>query len=148
MSEQETLPASGQVWEHFHHEADIGVRGFGRTRESAFEGTACALTAVVTDVSKVAPERSVQIRCDGQDEEALLAEWLNALVYEMAVRKMLFSRFEVSITGNHLEATAWGEPIDRARHEPAAEVKGATYTELEVRQLQGGTWMAQCVVDV
>jgi hypothetical protein len=24
-------------WEHFAHEADVGVRGFGPTREAAFE---------------------------------------------------------------------------------------------------------------
>ena len=31
-------------------------------------------------------------------------------------------------------ATLRGEPVDRQRHEPAVEVKGATYTALEVKQ--------------
>jgi len=47
-----------------------------------------------------------------------------------------------------LQATAWGEPIEVARHQPAVEVKGATYTELAVKRDEEGRWVAQCVVDV
>jgi SHS2 domain-containing protein len=46
-----------------------------------------------------------------------------------------------------LTATARGEPVDVARHEPAVEIKGATYTALAVEQTDG-QWRAQCVVDV
>lgn len=75
-------------------------------------------------------------------------DWLNALVYEMATRHWLFARFEVAIDGQRLHARAWGEPLDLARHEPAVEIKGATYTMLAVRQQSDGQWLAQCVVDV
>ncbi|MGD8842471.1 MAG: archease [Gammaproteobacteria bacterium] len=47
-----------------------------------------------------------------------------------------------------MDATAWGESIDTPRHQPAAEVKGATYTALSVHQDATGRWVAQCVVDV
>ena len=135
-------------WEHFAHGADIGVRGVGRTPAQAFEQAAAALTAVITDPATVAAHTPVDVACEAPDMELLLADWLNALVYEMQVRKMLFGRFEVSIDGTRLTARAWGEPVDTARHRPAVEVKGATYTELAVRQLDDGSWLAQCVVDV
>jgi len=135
-------------WEHFPHEADIGVRGIGSTKEAAFEQAGLALTAVITDLDAVAPAQAVSIACEAPDEELLLADWLNALVYEMATRKMLFSRFAVRFNDRSLYATAWGEPIEIARHQPAVEVKGATYTELSVRQDEQGRWVAQCVVDV
>ena len=135
-------------WEHFPHEADIGVRGLGPTRASAFEQAALALTAVLTDPSAVAPRERVGIACSAPDDALLFCDWLNALVYEMATRHMLFSRFEVHIDGGRLEAAAWGEPVDVARHHPAVEVKGATYTGLDVRPLPEGGWLAQCVVDV
>jgi tRNA nucleotidyltransferase (CCA-adding enzyme) len=61
---------------------------------------------------------------------------------------MLWARFEIQIEEHRLRATAWGELVDRARHQPAVEVKGATYTELHVRQNPDGAWLAQCVVDV
>lgn len=135
-------------WEHFPHEADIGVRGIGSTKEVAFEQAGLALTAVITDLASVAPLQGVSIVCEAPDEELLLADWLNALVYEMATRKMLFSRFAVRFNDRSLDATAWGEPIEIARHQPAVEVKGATYTELSVKQNGQGRWIAQCVVDV
>ncbi len=134
-------------WEHFHHQADIGVRGCGDTLEAAFEEAARGLTAVITEPARVAAAIAVPLHCEAPDRELLFADWLNALIYEMATRRMLFSRFEVKLRGNVLDATAWGEPIAAARHEPTVEIKGATYTELYVDQIEGA-WIAQCVVDV
>ncbi len=135
-------------WQHFGHVADIGVRGFGPTKEAAFEQAALALTAAITEPDSVSAIEAVEIVCRAPDDGLLLADWLNALIYEMATRRMLFGRYSVRIEGETLTATAWGEPVDVARHAPAAEVKGATYTALDVRQLEDGGWMAQCVVDV
>jgi SHS2 domain-containing protein len=134
-------------WEHYEHSADIGVRGIGRTKAEAFEQAALALTAVITDPAAVEARESVEITCEAPDDELLLAEWLNAVVLEMGTRKMLFSRFVVRIDGTRIGATAWGEPVDVARHHPAAEVKGATYTTLRVGH-EGDQWIAQTVVDV
>jgi SHS2 domain-containing protein len=134
-------------WEHYEHGADIGVRGFGATRAQAFEQAALALTAVIADPAGVAASERVAIRCEAPDDELLLAEWLNAVVYEMAVRRMLFSRFAVQLDGSRLSGEAWGEPVEAARHHPAVEVKGATYTTLRVAPHDGG-WIAQTVVAV
>ncbi len=139
-----SLPA----WEHFHHEADIGVRGLGNTLPEAFEQAALAMIAVVTAPERIQYRRSVEINLSAPDNEFLLTEWLNSLIYEMAVRRLLFSRFEVNIQDHSLRAEVWGEPIDQAKHQPAVELKGATLTELKVEQTEGGYWIAQCVVDV
>jgi tRNA nucleotidyltransferase (CCA-adding enzyme) len=135
-------------WEHFPHDADIGVRGIGASKEEAFEQAALALTAVITDPRIVVPREDVEVMCEAPDDELLFVDWLNALVYEMATRRMLFSRFEVHIEEGRLQAKAWGEAVDVARHQPAVEVKGATYTALLIRQESHGAWIAQCVVDV
>lgn len=135
-------------WEHFPHQADIGVRGLGATLEQAFEHAALALTAVITDPAEVAPKEMIKLSNEAPDAELLLVDWLNGLIYEMATRNMLFSRFAVHLNGNRLDAEAWGESIDAARHRPAVEVKGATYTALKVAQQPDGSWLAQCVVDV
>jgi SHS2 domain-containing protein len=134
-------------WEHFEHGADVGVRGFGATKAEAFEQAALALTAAVCEPAQVRPLERVALACEAPDDELLLAEWLNALVYEMSTRRMLFSRFAVRLEGTRLEAEAWGEPVDAVRHRPAVEVKGATYTMLRVAPDAGG-WLAQTVVDV
>lgn len=139
---------TAECWEHFPHEADMGVRGLGATLGQAFEQAALALTAVVTDPAAVIPREMIQLSCEAPDDELLLVDWLNALVYEMATRSMLFSRFEVRLEGRRLSAKAWGEALDIARHHPAVEVKGATYTALKVARQADGGWLAQCVVDV
>jgi len=128
--------------------ADIGVRGRGQTLAQAFEQTAMAMTAVITEPERIKPQQAIDLSCTAPDQELLLVDWVNALVYEMATRKMLFSRFEVTLQDQQLTGRAWGENIDIARHEPTVEIKGATYTELKVRQEADGSWMAQCVVDV
>jgi SHS2 domain-containing protein len=141
------LPAATAKWEHFPHGADVGVRGCGATPAEAFEQAALALTAIVTD-AEVKLQARVAVQCEAPDIELLFVEWLNAIIYEMAVRRMLFSRFEVRIDGPRLTGTLWGEPVDVMRHAPACEPKGATYTSLKVAQAPDGIWSAACVVDV
>ena len=134
-------------WEHFSHDADIGLVGLGPTKEEAFRQAALALTAVVTEPARVNAVTPVEVVCHALNDELLLVEWLNTLVYEMAVRSMLFGDFSVHLEDGELHATARGEPVDVERHEPAVEIKGATMTALQVSPVPGG-WRAQCVVDV
>lgn len=135
------------MWEHFYHQADVGVRGTGATMAEAFEEAAVAMMTVICLVGKVEQTEQVDILCTEDDPELLLADWLNGLIYEMATRRLLFGRFEVTIEGNTLKGKAWGETVDCEKHETAVEVKGATYTQLKVAQ-EDDTWIAQCVVDV
>ncbi len=134
--------------ELFAHGADVGVRGIGPSRESAFEQAAYALTMAVTDPGGVVPREVVEIGCEAPDDALLLLDWLNALIYEMAVRRAIFGRFAVTIAGHRLNARAWGEPVDPLRHMPAVEPKGATLTGIEVGMRDDGAWFAQCIVDV
>jgi SHS2 domain-containing protein len=135
-------------WEHFAHDADIGVRGIGITKERAFEQAALAMTAVVTDPAGLNPQSLVEIACEAPEDELLFFDWLNALVFEMATKNLLFGRFEVRIEGQRLRGRAWGEVVNVAKHQPAVEIKGATLTSLRVQHQADGLWVAQCVVDV
>jgi SHS2 domain-containing protein len=138
----------GGRWEHFAHDADVGIRGVGPTREAAFEQAALALMHAIGDPARSEPREVVQVACEAPDDALLFVDWLNALIFEVATRGMLFARFEVRLDGHRLAGTAWGEPIDPVRHEVAVEVKGATYTDLAVAPRPDGGWLAQCVVDV
>ena len=133
----------------FAHGADIGIRGRAETRDRAFAEAACALTAVVTDLESVAATAAVEVRCEAPDDELLLVEWLNALIYEMAIRKMLFGRFEVRITGH----AARGDGVGRARRGRAPSSGGRAERRDHDRRCGSrrepdGTWLAQTVVDV
>lgn len=135
-------------WEHFQHGSDIGIRGCGPDRSSAFEQAGVALTAVITDPGNIRSQSAVEIQCAAAEDDLLFLDWINALIFEMATRNMLFSRFEVAFDNDGLKARAWGEPVDIARHHPAVEPKGATFTTLAAGPDDQGNWIAQCVVDV
>ena len=134
-------------WAHFEHEADVGIEGRGESLAQAFAQAAVAMTAVITEPAGVRPVARVPVRVEETDPELLLVSWLDAVVFEMATRRMLFGRFEVQIDGLGVEADLWGEPVDPARHEPVVEVKGVTLAELSVREVDG-LWIARVVVDV
>jgi SHS2 domain-containing protein len=142
------LASHPAYWEHFPHAADIGVRGYGRTPDEAFAQAALAMMAVIAEPRRIEAHEAITLDCRAPDLELLLTDWLNALIFTMATRHLLFCCFDVHITGHHLRATAWGEPLDAARHQPAVEIKGATFTELRVACLGPELWLAQCVVDV
>lgn len=135
-------------WEHFPHAADMGVRGIGRTKNEAFEEAAKALVALTTNLERVSPREKVVVSLAAPDDEQLLVEWLDALVFEMATRRFVFSRFEVRIEGGKLEGTLRGEPRDESLHPVGVEVKGPTFTELHVGVREDGLWVAQLIVDV
>jgi SHS2 domain-containing protein len=143
-----TLSGPRVGWEHFPHGADIGIRGWGRNVTEAFEQAAMATTAIVADPVLVRSETSIDITCEASALEDLLVEWLNAVIFEMAHRHLVFGSFSVSINDHRLVASARGEALDSDRHELGVEPKGATYTQLRVSRRDDGTWDAQCVVDV
>lgn len=135
-------------WEHFEHDADIGLRAVAATREGLFETMGQALTAIITEPTGVQPIETITISCEAPDDNLLLIDWLNALIFEMATRGMIFGSWHVELSGQKLKGRAKGEVVDRLRHQPVVEVKGATYTALSVEQDSEGSWHGQCVVDV
>lgn len=135
-------------WEHFEHKADIGIRGIAPTLAEAFEQAALAMTAVICDPDCIQEQQSIDITCRAGDIEFLFLDWINELIYRMAVEGLLFRRFQVVLDDDTLTATAFGEPADPIKHQPAVEIKGATLTELRVCQTKDKFWLAQCVVDV
>src|SRR6516164_2109248 len=106
--------------ELFPHGADVGIRGVGPTCEAAFEQAALALTSVVTDLTRIASKEAVEVTCEAPDDAYLLLDWLNALIYEMAVRRVVFGRFAVSIIeGNRLDS-----PLGRASRPQTTQAGG------------------------
>lgn len=133
-------------WEHFAHNSGVGITGRGPSCAAAFEEAAVALTAVTASPNLVRPRQLVDITCRASDRARLLVDWLNAIIFEMASRKMVFRRFSVRLDDYGLSGQAWGEPVDTNRHKPAVDLKGATYTALQVAE-RGNGWIAECVID-
>ncbi len=147
--ERRLLVKPTKQYELFSHQADMGVKGLGQTAKEAFEQAGLALTCVTTDLKLVKPNQSITIECQAPNLEILFYDWIAALIYEGSSRDMLFCRFDITQFDNqYLAAVVSGENVDVKKHQPSVEVKSPTLTCLEVKQLKGRKWVAQCVVDV
>ena len=136
------------MYETFDHTADLGLRIRAADLNTLFAEAGQALLAtLVEDIAAVAPARKLDVNIAGTDREYLLFDWLKELLYRFDAEHMLFSRFEVRIDDNGLHGSAWGEPLDRARHELAHEVKAITYHGLRVERTADG-WLAEVIVDI
>jgi SHS2 domain-containing protein len=134
-------------YETFEHKADIGIRGYGRTAEEAFQNGARALFSVMVDLETVEGNEKQDIECSADDVETLFVEWLNGLLSVADAEGLVFSDFGVKIEENRLKGWALGERLDCEKHNPVVEVKAATYHMLKVEKTDD-LYIAQCVVDV
>jgi SHS2 domain-containing protein len=136
------------VYETFEHTADLGLRVRAPDLDALFaEAAACLFSAVAEDLASVRPLQRIDLRIGGADREYLLFDWLRELLYRFDSQHLLFSRFEARVGEAGLEGSAWGEPLDPARHALAHEVKAITYHGLKVERTADG-WLAEVIVDI
>jgi SHS2 domain-containing protein len=134
--------------ETFEHTADLGLRIRSADLETLFVEAAQALfETIVPDLASVQPWQKLEIRVNQEDKEFLLFDWLRELLFHFDSQHLLLGRFEVRIRDGNLTGTAWGEPLDRTRHELEHEVKAITYHGLRVEKTGDG-WLAEVIVDI
>ena len=140
-------------YEFLDHEADIGIRAWGKSLEEAFAEGGRALFDIMVDVTKVEPKESVDIQCEGTDIPSLFVEWLNALLTQSDIKGLVFGDFKnITITPlaynlYKLQAKALGEKLDTEKHNVKVEAKAATYHGLKYEAKDGNHYL-QCVVDI
>jgi len=136
------------MYETFDHTADLGLRIRAPDLDALFAEAGQALfSVIVEDLTSVEPGQRFEFRLEGDEREFLLFDWLKELLYRFDSEHWLGSRFEVHVSRNGLEASAWGEPLDPARHRLLHEVKAITYHGLKVEQTRDGL-LAEVIVDI
>ena len=136
------------MYETFEHTADLGLRARAPDLNALFaEAAACLFSAIVEDPSAVRPLQRIDLRIDGTDRDYLLFDWLRELLYRFDPGHLVLSRFEAHFREGGLRGSAWGEPLDPARHALAHEVKAITYHGLKVERTADG-WLAEVIVDI
>jgi SHS2 domain-containing protein len=134
--------------ETFEHTADLGLRIRAANLETLFvEAAQCLFGAIVEDLATVRPVHKIDVQLAGEELDFLLFDWLRELLYHFDAEHLLFGKFEVHVTEAGLTASAWGEPLDRARHNLEHEVKAVTYHGLRVEKT-GTEWEAEVIVDI
>ncbi len=141
-SEHTANDTANEMIERFkviEHTADIGITVYGKTLKELFENAAYGMFSQMTDLEKVDPKEEIDVEIQAYDKESQLVNWLNELLYLSAIRRMLFSQFNVKSVGkNRVSGLVKGERIDRKKHSLHLEVKAATYHNLKIEETKEG----------
>jgi SHS2 domain-containing protein len=136
--------------EVFAHTADIGLRIRAAMLDGLFAEAGTGLfSLIVTNLDEVRLRDEVKIALGSErgEYDHLLLDWLNELLFTFDSSRMVLAKFDVRIGPTGLQGTAWGEPLDPARHQLDHEVKAITYHGLKVEQQQKG-WLAEVILDI
>ena len=124
-------------YEPLEHTADAYLAAYGRDLAEAFENAASGMFNVMTEIEKIRPVIEDEVEVSGEDEYALLYNWLEALLLRFELKSMLYSKFKISelSQGSHgfvLKAEIWGERFDPKRHLQKVGIKAITYHQMEI----------------
>ncbi len=136
-------------FEVIDHTADVGVVAYGVNIGQAFSNAAKALFSLITELDAVEEVLYRDIELTTGDEERLLLEWLNELIYIFDTENILFRRFDVTVLSDgRLKARVYGEKVDSSRHRLKTGVKAATYHMLSVVKEDSGGCRVQVIFDI
>lgn len=130
------MPVSKR-FELLEHTADVYVAAYGNNLEEAFENAAYATFEAMTETEKVEPKFEDNVEVEGYDEQALLYNWLEALLVKFEITENLYSKFKISkiektSEGFKLSARIWGEPFNSEKHPQKVGIKAVTYHQMEI----------------
>ncbi|HMK47020.1 MAG TPA: archease [Methanocella sp.] len=123
-------------YEYLEHTADAEFIAYGKTLDEAFVNAARATFALIIDPARVKQTVSRDVHLTDGSLDYLLYDWLSELLYIEEVDRIVFSRFEVEISGDGeyvLDGRAHGEKI-RPEHEISLHIKAVTYHDLRVEK--------------
>jgi len=120
------------------HTADVVIKAYGDSLNQAFANAARALFSLITELDNVGEVVYRDIELIAPDQESLLVQWLNELIYLFDTENIIFNRFDISQLGStQLKARSYGEKVDSAKHKLKTGVKAATYHMLKVDKTNG-----------
>jgi len=142
------LSAEPPPFEILEHTADVGVLARGRTLADAFAHAAEGMFSIMVNLDGLLETEQRSIAVAARDWPGLLVAWLSELLYYSDVDGLLFKRFEMQDFRPYaLRAVAFGEPVDRQRHELGPGVKAITRHILEIDEGPEG-WRVQVLLDI
>ena len=128
----------GKEFEIVDHTADVGIIAYGANISQAFTNAARALFSLITELDNVDEVVYRDIELVAPDQESLLVQWLNELIYLFDTENIIFKRFDITqLNSTRLKARSYGEKVDSAKHKLKTGVKAATYHMLKVDKTNG-----------
>jgi len=134
-------------FEIIDHTADVGIIAYGADIRQTFANAARALFSIITELEDVEEVLHRDIELNATDQESLLVQWLNELIYLFDVENIVFKRFDIfHLDQTRLKAIIYGEKIDKAKHKLKTGVKATSYHMLKVEKNNG--YKAQVRFDI
>jgi SHS2 domain-containing protein len=125
-------------FEVIDHTADAGIIAYGSDLKEAFANSAYGMFSLIADLDGVKEKVNRKIDVKSTDQEALLVDWLNELLYLFDVKHIIFKRFNITaLSQNRLQAKVYGEKVDPSRHQLNTAIKAATYHMLKIERNKG-----------
>jgi SHS2 domain-containing protein len=137
-------------YEIMQHPADAKFRASGETKKEAFSE---AVRAFADIVGGEAGKQVHTIKVDSESLESLLFDMLDELIFLQDTENVVVSHAD-EMSLNHAEDRSWRLEADIKTNKilpdvNKLDVKGPTYSEMEIKYIQGeGTWVLVCVVDI
>jgi SHS2 domain-containing protein len=132
------------VYRWLEHTSEVELLVEGRTPEAVFAEAAVALGELLSGAREAEPvNHEVEVEVEAADLPALLAAWLEELVYLAESDGFVTRRIaSLELAGTKLSALVSG-----GRSVPQSLIKAVTYHRLEMAPADGG-WRARVVLDV
>ena len=127
---------------HFlDHTGDVAARVRATSLGALFADAARALTATLVEAGDLRPAVRRDVSLEAASPDLLLVDWLNELVYWFDVERFLVARTDARVTEEdgawRLDAVSFGEPFDETRHQIRTLIKGVTYHQLAIAEVDG-----------
>jgi SHS2 domain-containing protein len=139
------MKAEGASHTFEEHTADVRIHLRATSAPALFEEATRALGEVMLERPSPGPAVTQPIVVRARDREALLAAWIDELIFLSETRKLVWVDARVDrVTGTEVQAVARGV-------EPAVlrtQVKAATLHGLRIRETETGGLEATLVLDV
>ncbi len=128
--------------------SDVMFEAYGKTVEELFVNASLALFEVVCQIKKIKPEKSINVKAEGEDLKDLLYNWLSNLLAQSEINELFFCKFDIKIKKNSkytATGKALGEPITKEKGETV--VKGITYYKFKLEKTKEG-YIARIACDI
>jgi SHS2 domain-containing protein len=130
------------------HTADAAFKLWGESVADIFVQGAQALYSLMTDRRRLQNRQVMVVEIEAPDQEALLVDWLNHLLYLNDTKSFFAKQIEIlELSPRRLKARLAGEELNEERHILKTGVKAATYHNLAISRYQGG-WEARIIFDL
>ncbi len=129
--------------------ADVAFVANGKDLSELFINSALALTSImVEDLKKIEQSKKIKISLSASNNEQLLHDFLEELIFLKDAKLLVFSKFELKVNEKfEINAICFGEKINNEKHTMLVDPKAVTWHKFKLVKTNEG-YQATVIIDV